>query len=186
MAGLRGEEYQRRFDRLAESGAYLHGEADLVSSFGPARVLDAGCGTGRVAIELRRRGIEVVGVDVDDTMLEVARRLDPAVEWVRADLSSDRLPGGPFDMVVAAGNVLLFTAPGTEESLVANVASVVAPGGRLVAGFQLGDRPWDLSDYDRWAQGAGLGLEARWSTWERGGWAPGAGYAVSVHRRPGP
>ena len=184
MPGLRGDDYQRRVDRLAESGAYLHAEADLVESFGPRRVLDAGCGTGRVAIELHRRGTEVVGVDVDASMLDVARRIQPDVEWVRADLSSDPLPAGPFDVAVAAGNVLLFTPAGTEEALVANVASVLAPDGRLVAGFQVGDRSWGLADYDGWAAGAGLTLESRWSTWERAGWSPGVSYAVSVHRRP--
>ena len=44
------------------------------------RVLDAGCGTGRVAIELARRGIEVVGVDADPDMLERARRRAPQLD----------------------------------------------------------------------------------------------------------
>lgn len=69
-----GDEYQERFDRLAASGADIHGEADLVMSLEPRRVLDAGCGTGRVAIELARRGVAVAGVDVDPGMLETARR----------------------------------------------------------------------------------------------------------------
>ncbi|GAA2344350.1 hypothetical protein SVIO_007330 [Streptomyces violaceusniger] len=60
-----GEEYQSRFDRIAVEGGDVHGEAALVRSFAPATVLDAGCGTGRVAIELARHGIAVAGVDVD-------------------------------------------------------------------------------------------------------------------------
>ena len=82
-----GEEYQARFDRLAASGADVHGEADLVQRRGPASVLDAGCGTGRVAIELARRGVEVVGVDVDESMLATARRRAPELRWVAADLT---------------------------------------------------------------------------------------------------
>ena len=59
----RGAAYDDRFDRLASAGVDVHGEAALVDSYGPGSVLDAGCGTGRVAIELSRRGHPVVGVD---------------------------------------------------------------------------------------------------------------------------
>ena len=70
-----GDEYQARFDALAASGVDVHGEVAFVprSIPSPASVLDAGCGTGRVAIELARRGIAVVGVDVDASMLATAR-----------------------------------------------------------------------------------------------------------------
>src|SRR3954467_393192 len=46
-----GDSYQERFDRLAAAGADVHGEAAFVVSYEPASVLDAGCGTGRVAAE---------------------------------------------------------------------------------------------------------------------------------------
>ncbi|GHJ18432.1 class I SAM-dependent methyltransferase [Streptomyces albus] len=72
-----GEEYQARFDGIAARGGDVHGEATLVRALGPSSVLDAGCGTGRVAIELARHGIDVVGVDVDASMLATARRLGP-------------------------------------------------------------------------------------------------------------
>src|ERR1700732_4830520 len=65
MTQWHGGDYQRRFDELASSGVDVHGEATFVVRRAPASVLDAGCGTGRVAIELARRGITVVGVDVD-------------------------------------------------------------------------------------------------------------------------
>ncbi|PJE95724.1 SAM-dependent methyltransferase, partial [Streptomyces carminius] len=81
-----GEEYQARFDRIAAQGKDVHGEAALVRSFAPATVLDAGCGTGRVAAELARHGITVVGVDVDESMLATARRRAPEIRWHRRDL----------------------------------------------------------------------------------------------------
>ncbi|MCP9946900.1 class I SAM-dependent methyltransferase [Streptomyces somaliensis] len=175
-----GEEYQARIDRIAAEGGDMHGEAALVRSLGPTRVLDAGCGTGRVGIELARHGIAVVGVDVDESMLAAARRLAPEIPWYRRDLVGLEL-GESFDVVVMAGNVPLFTPPGTEEALVAGAARHVRPAGHLVAGFSL-DRDYTLADYDDHCRAAGLALEARYATWERDPYA-GGDYAVSVHRR---
>lgn len=173
-----GDRYQAEFDALAATGADVHGEAAFVRSFGPASVLDAGCGSGRVGVELARHGIDVVGVDVNASMLATARRLAPAVTWVQADLATLDL-GRTFDVVVMAGNVLLFTEPGTEAAVVAACARHT--GSLLVAGFQL-DRAYTLDAYDEHCAAAGLELVERHATWDR---APfdGGDYAVSVHRR---
>jgi SAM-dependent methyltransferase len=178
-----GDEYQKRFDALAATGADVHGEATLVRSYDPARVLDAGCGTGRVAIELARHGIEVVGVDADAKMLATARRLAPELEWRMGDLATADLGDDQFDLVVMAGNVLLFTPPGTEAAVVANVASAVRPGGRVIAGFSLRPGGYDVASLDSHAAEAGLELESRWSTWDGEPFEAGD-YAVSVFRKP--
>jgi SAM-dependent methyltransferase len=136
-----------------------------------------------VARELARRGIEVLGVDVDPSMIATARRLAPELDWVVADLSALELHRR-FDLVVMAGNVLLFTPPGTEADLVRSCARHVDERGHLVAGFAL-DRSYDLNDYDRHCGRAGLVLEGRWATWEGEPWTGGGTYAVSAHR-PGP
>ena len=125
----RGEHYDRRFDNLAAAGVDVHGEAALVDSYRPATVLDAGCGTGRLAIELGRRGRDVVGVDVDAAMLDTARAKAPAVAWLEADLTDPALDfGRTFDVVVMAGNVLIFVPSGTEAQVIANAGSVVGSG----------------------------------------------------------
>ena len=175
-----GDEYQARFDALAATGADVHGEATFVESFAPSSVLDAGCGTGRVAIELARRGIDVVGVDVDASMLTTARSRAPEIEWVQSDLATLELPR-TFDVVLLAGNVPLFTAPGTQAALVAGCARHLRIGGVLVAGFQL-DRGYSLDEHDAHCAAAGLELRERWATWDRAPFDGGA-YAVSVHRR---
>jgi SAM-dependent methyltransferase len=177
-----GESYQRRFDELAAHGSEIHGEVDFVMTLAPKFVLDAGCGTGRVAIELARRGVVVVGVDRDPSMLSTARRLAPDVTWVESDLAALDL-GRTFDVVVMAGNVVLFTAPGTEAAVVAGCGRHVGTGGALVAGFQLG-RGYDLATYDRHCGRAGLELSARWATWDGQSWPGDGGYTFSVHRRP--
>lgn len=69
----RGADYDRRWEQLAAAGQSIHGEADFVMELAPRAVLDAGCGTGRVAIELARRGVRVVGVDLDRSMLSLAQ-----------------------------------------------------------------------------------------------------------------
>jgi SAM-dependent methyltransferase len=176
-----GDAYQRRFDDLAAAGKDVHGEAAFVMVLHPRSVLDAGCGSGRVAIELARRGVEVAGVDADASMLATARTLAPELDWIEADLTELDL-GRVFDVVVMAGNVPLFTPPGTQAALVAGCARHVALGGALVAGFQLDDR-YSLADYDRDAATAGLRLIERYATWDRVPFAEGGGYAVSVHTR---
>ena len=176
-----GDDYQARFDELAAAGTDVHGEATFVRSYDPSSVLDAGCGTGRVAVELDRHGIEVVGTDVDASMLATARGRAPAITWVQSDLTELDLDR-TFDVVVMAGNVPLFTPPGTEAALVAGVARHVAAGGLLIAGFSL-DRGYTAAMYDEHAAAAGLTLMERYATWARAPWTPGGDYAVSVHRR---
>ena len=133
-----GDRYQQRFDDLAAAGAHVHGEADFVMALGPASVLDAGCGTGRVAIELARRGVEVVGIDRDASMVATARASGPRA---RVDGRGRRpVDGGRvFDVVVMAGNVPLFTPEGTRAALVAGCARHLRAGGALVTGFELRD-----------------------------------------------
>jgi len=176
-----GDSYQQRFDELASQGQDVHGEAGFVMSLAPATVLDAGCGTGRVAIELARRGVAVVGVDHDPSMLSTARARGPDVIWEEADLVDLDL-GRCFDVVLLAGNVPLFTAPGSQARLVAGCARHLALDGALVAGFQLG-RGYDLATYDEHCRRCGLALAGRWATWDRRPWPGEGGYAVSLHRR---
>lgn len=176
-----GDDYDATYERRAAAGEHVHGEADFVGRFAPASVLDAGCGTGRVGRELARRGCAVAGVDIDPEMLATARRKAPDVDWRLADLQDVEM-GRAFDAVVLAGNVMIFLAPGTEGAVVANMARHLAPGGALIAGFQLLPGRLTLARYDELAAAAGLRLAERWSTWECGAWDAAGGYAVSVHR----
>jgi len=177
-----GAAYQDRFDALAARGVDVHGEVDLLMALGPGSVLDAGCGTGRVAAELVRRGVAAVGIDRDASMIATARRTAPHVRFEVLDVAGADL-GETFDVVVMAGNVPLFTPVGTQPALVAGCARHLVAGGRLVAGFQLG-RGYDLAEYDETCTGLGLVLEDRWSTWDRAPFVEGSAYAVSVHLAP--
>ena len=192
LSGRRsGADYAARFDQIAARGGAVHGEADLVTALVPvgARVLDAGCGTGRVALRLAELGYECVGVDLDESMLAVARDRGPSLPWYESDLAALDLGGeAPFDVVVAAGNVMPLLASGTGPAVVGLLAGVLRAGGLLIAGFGLDaahlpipDAPVDLAGYDEWCASAGLAIEARFATWDRAPYE-GGGYAVSVHR----
>ncbi|MFE9186642.1 MULTISPECIES: class I SAM-dependent methyltransferase [Micromonospora] len=181
--------YVDRFRRLAAEGADLAGEARLLDAMVPprARVLDAGCGTGRVGAALHDRGHTVVGVDADPVLVEAAGVDHPGPRWLVGDLAElDLAAAGepePFDAAVLAGNVMAFVAPGTEQRVLGRVAAHVRPDGVVVVGFGT-DRGYRLADFDADAVAAGLRLEHRFATWDLRPWRDDADFAVTVLRRP--
>jgi len=180
--------YVDRFRRLAADGEDLGGEARLLDAMLPrrARVLDAGCGTGRVGAVLHERGHTVVGADADPVLVEAAAQDHPGPTWLVADLAHLDLPAQgvpePFDAAVLAGNVMVFLAPGTEAQVLLRVAAHLVADGALVVGFAT-DRELTLDAFDAAVDQAGLRLEHRFATWDLRPWQPGAGFAVSVVRR---
>lgn len=176
------EEYHARFARMEAAGQASHGEADFVEGYHPTAVLDAGCGMGRVAIELHHRGIEVVGADLDSDLLAYARADLPEIEWHHADLASMTL-GRTFDVVAMPGNVMIFCRAEDRGRIVASLAGHLHLGGLLIAGFTVESDAGALSldEYDGYCANAGLSLVDRYATWERDPYG-GGNYAVSVHR----
>ncbi|MEJ7799536.1 MAG: class I SAM-dependent methyltransferase [Ilumatobacter sp.] len=177
----RASDYDERWRRMAAAGRSVHGEADFIGRFEPETVLDAGCGTGRVAIELMARGVDAVGVDLDAAMLAQARSKAPDATWIHGSVEDVEV-GREFDAVVLAGNVMIFVTPGTERAVVANLARHLAPEGVLIAGFQL-DHHYGVEAYDADCAAAGLSSVERYAAWDGAPWLPTADYAVSVHRR---
>ena len=157
----------------------------------PSRVLDAGCGFGRVASKLTRLGHTAIGVDVDEDLIALARE-DSQTRFFVADLSTlDLRTEQEFACVVMAGNVVPYLADGTLPRVLDRLAATSRPGGYLVSGFGLGGSvptkaaAVDLRVYDRLAEAAGLSFIARHATWDEQPFVPGGDYAVSVHRRLG-
>jgi SAM-dependent methyltransferase len=183
--------YRKRFLDLEAQGEDLHGEARFVTELvpPPSRVLDAGCGYGRVASKLTRLGHTAIGVDIDPHLIALARE-DVDTRFVVADLSRLSLrTEQEFHCVLMAGNVVPYLADGTLPSVLERLADHLAPGGYLVSGFGLaGSLPEaaasvDLRVYDRLADAAGLSFIARYATWDKEPFVTGGSYAVTVHRR---
>ena len=128
-------------------------DGDLRPGLPTRAVLDAGCGTGRVAIELARHGITVVGVDAEASMIDTARRRAPELEWHEHDLTGLDLDR-TFDLVVMAGNVPLFAPPGHRSPSSLPAAPAIWTERLLIAGFQLG-RGYSLEQYDTDTAAAG-------------------------------
>ncbi|QWF22618.1 class I SAM-dependent methyltransferase [Nocardioides sp. LMS-CY] len=184
--------YAERFRALAGRGGDVHGEAAFVADLlpPPARVLDAGCGTGRVAVRLAELGYDVVGVDVDASMLEVARAEAPQLDWRLGDLATFDL-GATFDVVLVAGNTIPLLEPGTLLDACERLGAHLTPGGVVVCGYGLdaahlpGDcPPTDLAEVDAAFGVLGLDAVMRYGTWGGDAFDPVAGYAITLYAEP--
>lgn len=94
----------------------------------PLRLLDLGCGDGRVTAVARERGYDVVGLDPSPAMVRAAR--SRGLEVVRASATAPPFADATFDLVIS--NAALHWVHDHDE-VVEQVARVLRPGGRLVA-----------------------------------------------------
>ena len=104
---------------------------------GPGRVLDAGCGTGRMSRYLTRRGCAVEGVDLSPRMVEVARRLHPDLPFSVAPLTDLPAADGQLDGVLL-WYATIHTPPASQGRVLAEVARALRPGGHVLLALQAG------------------------------------------------
>ncbi|MEU4159712.1 class I SAM-dependent methyltransferase [Actinoplanes sp. NPDC026670] len=172
--------YIDRFRQMAARGDDLAGEARLIDAMAPrgARILDAGCGTGRVGGHLAAAGHQVTGVDLDPELITEARSQHPGAAWQVGDLSELDLPGR-FDVIVCAGNVMAFAGPSTRGEILRRFRAHLAEGGRAVIGFGAG-RGYEFADFLTDAAAAGLTPSLLLDTWDLRPATPGADFLVAV------
>jgi SAM-dependent methyltransferase len=113
---------------------------DAASIRAANRVLDAGCGPGNLSAAAATRGASVVGTDLSQVMVALARSRHPELEFRQADAERLPFPDGTFDAVVA--NLLIPHLP-RPEAAIAELARVLKPGGRLAVSM------WDLPERSR-------------------------------------
>ncbi len=174
--------YVQRFRDLAAGGMDIVGEARLVDAMLPrgARVLDAGCGPGRIGGHLASVGHDVVGVDVDPVLIAAAEEDHPGPRWLVGDLAELDLPDR-FDVVVCAGNVVTFLAPSTRVEVLRRFRTHLADGGRAVVGFGAG-RDYDFAVFLADARAAGLEPDLLLSSWHLHPFTAESDFLVAVLR----
>jgi trans-aconitate 2-methyltransferase len=120
--------YDEKYDFVWKQAEDL---VDLLAPKFQERVLDIGCGTGRLAHRIAASGAEVTGIDADAGMIEQARRNFPTVRFELADARSFHFPE-PFDAIFSNAALHWIKEPG---KAVARISASLKPGGRLVAEF---------------------------------------------------
>ena len=165
----------------------LLGEARTVDAMlaRGSRVLDAGCGQGRIGGRLASLGHEVVGVDGDPVLIAEAEAVHPGARWVVGDLAELDLPAAgiaePFDAIVCAGNVMTFLAESTRVEVLRRLRAHVTTGGRAAIGFGAG-RGYEFDAFLADAAAAGWAPDLLLSTWDLRPFTPDAEFLVAVLR----
>ena len=134
----RAEDYDRFFRSL--TSRMVEPLLDAASVTAGSRVLDIATGPGYVAGEAVARGAEVVGTDIAEAMIDLARRLHPDVDFLQADAHALPFEDSSFDAVV--GNFVILHL-GRPEQAAAEFVRVLVPGGRLALTV------WDTPDRAR-------------------------------------
>ena len=138
------QRYIERFKIMEAAGHDLGGEARTVDAMVPrgSRILDAGCGPGRVGGQLHALGHVVVGVDVDPALIQAAEIDHPGPTWLVGDLAELDLAAegveGDFDVIISAGNVMGFLAPSTRVEVLRRFGTHLAEDGRAIVGYGAG------------------------------------------------
>lgn len=179
--------YVERFKLLEAAGNDLYGEARTVDAMAPrnARILDAGCGPGRLGGRLLSLGHRVVGVDVDPVLIAAAEEDHPGPLWLvgdlaELDLSSHGIEEG-FDVIISAGNVMGFLAPSTRVEVLTRFKAHLAPEGRAIIGFGAG-RGYEFSQFFADAEEGGLELDLALSSWDLRPFTADSTFLVAVLR----
>jgi SAM-dependent methyltransferase len=179
--------YIERFRSMAAAGDDLAGEARMIDALVPrgARILDAGCGPGRVGAFLAEAGHEVVGVDIDPELIAAAEEDHPGPTWLVDDLATLDLPSRGieegFDAVVCAGNVMTFLAPSTRGEVLVRLRAHLRDDGRIAVGFGT-NRGYEVDEFLADVDRAGLVPDVLLSTWSLHAYRPDADFLVALLR----
>lgn len=141
--------YHQRFghelDAKPLDRGMLAGFAELVRTAGLGPVADVGCGTGRVSAYLASLGVEVSGIDLSPGMIAAARDLYPELRFEVGSMLNLNLPDGALGGVLAWYSTIHVPDDQLPRAF-AEFRRVLAPGGYLLLGFQVGDAPEHVTD----------------------------------------
>ncbi|GAB3703773.1 class I SAM-dependent methyltransferase [Amycolatopsis oliviviridis] len=132
------EDYAVRVGQLFDQEPI--GRAMLAAFAEQARgpVVDVGCGPGHVTAYLASLGLDVAGVDLSPKMVEIARRQYPDLRFSVGSMTALDLPDGELGGLVAWWSIF-HLPPELLPAVFAEFRRTLAPGGRLLVGFHVGD-----------------------------------------------
>lgn len=177
--------YVERFRAMVAAGDDLAGEARFVDAMVArgARVLDAGCGPGRVGSALAQVGHDVVGVDVDPFLIAAAEHDHPGPRWLVGDLAELDLPArgisDGFDAIICAGNVMPFLAPSTRVAVLDRFRTHLGPNGRVAVGFGA-ERGYTFDEFFADVERAGLTADVVLESWDLRPFTKASDFVVAI------
>jgi ubiquinone/menaquinone biosynthesis C-methylase UbiE len=163
--------------------AVLVAFGELIKERTVGRVVDVGCGPGRVAAFLAEHGLDVIGVDVSQAMLAVARTAHPHIEFVEGRIDALPIETGALAGVVCWYSII-YTPPDRLAEAFGELTRVLIPGGYLLLAFQAGGGE---SVHRAQAQGTHLPLTSyRHSVQEVASWLGESGLKIyaTIRRAP--
>jgi SAM-dependent methyltransferase len=125
------------FERPIDRGV-LNAFAEDLLAVEHARVLDVGCGVGRVTACLHDRGLDVRGVDLSPEMIATARSAHPHVNFEVASMTELPLDDQALDATVLWYSII-HTPLAVLPAVWSELARVLTPNGRVLLGFQAGN-----------------------------------------------
>ncbi len=138
-------------ERLPDTRAEAPLDLAMVDAFTAAvtqrddvRVLDAGCGAGRMTRYLADRGARAEGLDLSPGMVAMARRAQPGTTFVVGSLTQLPYATDTFDGVLLWYSII-HTPPAGQSRIFAEAARVLRPGGHVLVGLQAGEGVRDVS-----------------------------------------
>jgi SAM-dependent methyltransferase len=128
-----GDRWAQVYDEWIVERFSWPGDVDFLAGFaGGGRALELGVGTGRLAIPLAERGIDVVGIDASERMLELLRAKSNRVTTIAGEMR-DVAAEGAFDLVYVVFNTFFGLLTQDDQALCfANVARRLGPEGVFV------------------------------------------------------
>jgi len=135
VAAQEHQTWQRSADQYIENMAPMtanSGQVPILQEVGgisrDSNILELGCGTGDVAVQLAALGSRVAGIDFSENMIEIASGRFPVIEFKVADAEAVPYEDGEFDLVVSCYTAHHFARP---QKVFEEARRVLLPGGRL-------------------------------------------------------
>jgi SAM-dependent methyltransferase len=145
---LVADEYVRRiFDELEHKPL----DRELLDRFasrvqGRGAICDLGCGPGHVARYLSGQGAQVLGIDLSPMLVELARTLNPGIQFQQGDMRSLDIQDGAWAGIAAFYSIIHIPRPEV-AAVLGELRRVLRPGGLLLLAFHIGD---DVVHLDEW------------------------------------